>query len=438
MKRSAARIGFLPILGGAAVAILVLLLWSGSGEHSARAYPGLTVGIDLNTSTTNDSDGDGDYDGAIVLSKFERCLSISAPGVPFTIEVFVLDVVDLVTFAADLTYDASIVNITGVNTNRFLGAQPGSDVVDASGTHTVGAFDMSQQGDDGSGVLARLTLQGVAEGASPFNLDFRNLSDPPPGQDFGVDLRDGAVPTPNHLGDGPDGDLFFDGPFINEQTTISVGGGGDPDGDGRIAGCDDNCPDDSNPGQEDMDNDGQGDVCDADKDGDGFENVEETGRGSADNNSSRTPEVCNNPASDEDGDGTSNEGYDYLPLPSGNGVPDCTESVDTDGDTTPNTSDTDDDNDGFTDVIENWTGTNSLDRCADTTTPNNEWDDKWAPDADDSRSVNVLDILKFKPAFNSDPGDAAWRKRFDLDKSSSVTILDILKVKPHFGTACVP
>ena len=112
--------------------------------------------------------------------------------------------------------------------------------------------------------------------------------------------------------------------------------------------------------------------------------------------------------------------------------------MDTDGDTTPNTSDTDDDNDGFTDVIENWTGTNSLDRCADTTTPNNEWDDKWAPDADDSRSVNVLDILKFKPAFNSDPGDAAWRKRFDLDKSSSVTILDILKVKPHFGTACVP
>ncbi|NIM48977.1 MAG: hypothetical protein GTO22_06925, partial [Gemmatimonadales bacterium] len=165
---------------------------------------------------------------------------------------------------------------------------------------------------------------------------------------------------------------------------------------------------------------------------------EETARGSLDDNWSSTPEVCDDAVTDEDGDGQFNEGYDYLPLPSGNGVPDCTENVDTDGDTTPNFSDSDDDSDGFSDDWENWIATNSLDGCADTPASNNEWDDKWPPDADDNRTANILDILKFKPAFGSRSGDANWRQRYDLDADEKISILDILRLKPYFGTACVP
>lgn len=46
----------------------------------------------------------------------------------------------------------------------------------------------------------------------------------------------------------------------------------DTDGDGIFDSID-NCPDDQNPGQEDIDDDGIGDVCDDDRDGDGEPNI---------------------------------------------------------------------------------------------------------------------------------------------------------------------
>ncbi|MCH9001504.1 MAG: thrombospondin type 3 repeat-containing protein, partial [Planctomycetes bacterium] len=73
--------------------------------------------------------------------------------------------------------------------------------------------------------------------------------------------------------------------------------GGDPDGDGIDNLCGDNCPDDSNPGQEDCDGDGEGDACEADPcerddDTDGVCNC-------ADN----CPTVPNPGQEDTDGDG---------------------------------------------------------------------------------------------------------------------------------------
>ncbi len=188
MKQSARRLRPLLLLSGAALALLALLLWAGGGEqHEARANPQLTVGIDLNANSP---------------STYESCWAISGPGIPFDVDVFVNDVVDLMAFSADVEYDSSVITITGVeteDTNLFLGSQPNSDVLDASGPippipagkYTTGAVDTNQVGADGDGVLARLTLVGLANGLSPFNIDMTDIDIPPDGlPDRGVILRD--------------------------------------------------------------------------------------------------------------------------------------------------------------------------------------------------------------------------------------------------------
>jgi len=68
----------------------------------------------------------------------------------------------------------------------------------------------------------------------------------------------------------------------------------DMDDDG-IRDSDDNCPNDSNPNQEDLDRDGIGDVCDTDIDGDGFDN-------SVDNCPNDSNPSQNNQDSDSQGD----------------------------------------------------------------------------------------------------------------------------------------
>lgn len=102
------------------------------------------------------------------------------------------------------------------------------------------------------------------------------------------------------------------------NPTIANNTSTDTDGDGR-ADILDNCPSDANANQADGDNDGIGDVCDADRDNDGIAN-----------------------------------GSDAFP-------DDNSESVDTDGDGTGNNADTDDDNDGMSDAFEAQYGFDSLD-----------------------------------------------------------------------------
>jgi Zn-dependent metalloprotease/subtilisin-like proprotein convertase family protein len=129
-----------------------------------------------------------------------------------------------------------------------------------------------------------------------------------------------------------------------------------------------------------------------------------------------------------------NDGFVYSTL-------DCSTTVsapgDADGDTIPDTVDTDDDNDGFSDTIELLVGTDHLDPCADTPTASDEADDRWPPDWDDSQSINILDVLQFKPRFGSSSSDAAYSPRFDLSADDSIDLLDLLPFKPYFGDTCV-
>jgi hypothetical protein len=56
---------------------------------------------------------------------------------------------------------------------------------------------------------------------------------------------------------------------VDNDCDGEIDEGFDQDGDG-VSDCVDNCPTVSNPGQEDCDGDGTGDVCEADTDGDGI------------------------------------------------------------------------------------------------------------------------------------------------------------------------
>ena len=113
----------------------------------------------------------------------------------------------------------------------------------------------------------------------------------------------------------------------------------DTDGDGILDG-DDDLPLDPNE-DTDTDGDGIGDNADPDDDGDGVEDTDEINNGTDPLNP------------DTDGDGV-NDREDNFPL-------DANEATDTDADGIGNNQDLDDDNDGYSDAIENGEGTDPLD-----------------------------------------------------------------------------
>jgi hypothetical protein len=96
----------------------------------------------------------------------------------------------------------------------------------------------------------------------------------------------------------------------------------------------------------------------------------------------------------------------------------------------------DHDCDGFDSDLESSIGTLPLAACPATSAAYDEDIDAWAPDLDDNQTVDVLDVLSFKPTFNSSLESGSYEARWDLNADGSTNILDVLALKPTFGKTC--
>ena len=105
--------------------------------------------------------------------------------------------------------------------------------------------------------------------------------------------------------------------------------------------------------------------------------------------------------------------------------PVCT--LDTDNDGIPDYLDEDDDNDGFTDDIEIYIGTDPLRACGD---------NAWPPDFNNDRFVTIVDVLGYKGKIGARLGDTNYTPRYDLNADGFITIGDVLLMKPYIGKSC--
>jgi len=351
------------------------------------------VGVDTNTAGND----------ATHVGTIDRCVSVSLtpPNNTFYIDLFVKDVTDLNFWDGTLSFDETMIHVNSLVVDGFFLGSNGYPKLDCDwvqGVCQVGNTDMTHAGHAGSGVLGRLELTALTAGTSKL---YFTLWEPP----FGVSGVTLWNPSGTDIGD-LDGDHFFDGLVFNAIVVV---------------GPDATCP------------------TDADKDG--FTNVEESVDGSDMLSAFSTPDICDGVDNDLDGliDGWnepkmkmySAEWYDRDPV---NGIPDCTDAAsDSDDDLTYNPSDTDDDNDGFTDAREAYLGTDSLADCRV-----NIYHSAWPLDINnDGRIMVVGDVTAFSGLIGSADGDGKFRKRLDFSGDGRLKVVgDVTRYSGQVGQSC--
>ena len=360
----------------------VLLAFTARGDVTEATYTPVATIVGVDAITTGNT--------ATSLSSIDRCVSVN-PSATFSIDLFVQGVTNLNKWEGTLRFDGSLLEVTSSNVGYFLQTSPGSVVFNGSdpvpnttGSFLAGAVDEEYFPESGSGVLGRLNIRALSAGTSklyfslwwPFGVS-------------GVILED---QNSSPIGD-IDGDTYFDGLVFN--AIVVVGG-----------------------------------PCPADADLDGFSNIDESIDGSDLLVAGSTPEMCDGANDDLDPD--TDEGYDRAPV---NGTPDCVDSAsNSDGDGQANPSDTDDDNDGFTDAREAYLATDSLADCPLTLT----YHSAWPLDMNNDRVITVAgDVAKFQGTIGTGSGDDKFRKRLDLNGDGLITVAgDVARFSGHIGDSC--
>jgi hypothetical protein len=82
-------------------------------------------------------------------------------------------------------------------------------------------------------------------------------------------------------------------------------------------------------------------------------------------------------------------------------------------------------------------GTDPLVACGGTALPNGS-SSTWPPDFNNDGKVNISDVLKFSPVFNTMGPGAPYNVRFDLNGDNRINISDVLKFSPFFNRSCAP
>lgn len=96
----------------------------------------------------------------------------------------------------------------------------------------------------------------------------------------------------------------------------------------------------------------------------------------------------------------------------------------------------DGDNDRWTDGEEAYIGSLSGLACPATVTANDEDPDAWAPDFNDDRRVNGLDVFQLSLHFNSQVGDSKYTNRADLNADGAIDGLDVFRISQVFNNTC--
>ena len=114
--------------------------------------------------------------------KIEPLVTQIQPGDAFSVTVEVKDVVDLGAFSFELTYDAEVIEATGVALGQFLGST-GRSVLEVGPVMTPGRISYGavsfgdEPGPSGAGVLATIGFQALAPGSTLLELEDTVLTD---------------------------------------------------------------------------------------------------------------------------------------------------------------------------------------------------------------------------------------------------------------------
>ena len=205
-------------------------VWQTATAAGALAIVALLVGIIMpndemiaQAPTVVGVDADPTGNTATSLGPIESCVSV-VTGDTFQVDVFVMDVVDLLAWETYFVYDNAIIRVVDHDVQMFQAANDGSNVFDVSenlpdidAQYRLSGADIGDPPapDSGSGVLASITLEAIGPGTSPARLASVDVNGDGT-TDLGTFLRD----VGGHPISDADGDGVFDGQTFD--ATIAV------------------------------------------------------------------------------------------------------------------------------------------------------------------------------------------------------------------------